>query len=96
MIGNPSTIAGVNCRKTFNLWIMKAEADSNRHRSVATIKEAKIFIGMSNYLEYGLFYKTVLPEDYDESVNSGKVPRCTKEMASEHFNKIVQSMENLQ
>lgn len=59
-------------------------------------KEAKIFIGMSNYLEYGLFYRTVLPEGYDEKVNGGKVPRCTKEIASEHFNKIVQAMENIQ
>jgi len=58
-------------------------------------KEAKIFIGMSNYLAYGLFYRTALPEDYDGSINKEKVPICTKEMASEHFNKIVQAMEKI-
>lgn len=58
-------------------------------------EEKKIFIGLSNYLQYGLFYRTVLPEGYSDNINNGKVPNCTKEIASEHFNKIVQAMENI-
>lgn len=58
-------------------------------------KEAKIFVGMSNYLQYGLFYRTVLLKDDYKTVNNGKVPSCTKEIASEHFSKIVQVMENI-
>lgn len=59
-------------------------------------KEAKIFIGMSNYLEYGLFYRTAFPKDSDNELYDEKVTRCTKELAREHFNKVIQAMENIE